>query len=123
MINRYDKIVTKFASSLYCLIGKASYELLSKKLGAAILCSKTILREITSKKRVNEGEFQFDAVKKHLEEWNFPFHVHIQLDDTRLRLSMILKRTVSLDFAYQYTIEFQFVMHLYLILLKKSKVQ
>ena len=53
-------------------------------MGAAIPCSKTILREITSKKRVNEGEFQFDAVKKHLEEWNSPPYVHIQLDDTRV---------------------------------------
>ena len=53
-------------------------------MGAAIPCSKTILREITSKKRVNEGEFQFDAVKKHIEEWNSPPYVHIQLDDTRV---------------------------------------
>ena len=44
-------------------------------MGAAIPCSKTILREITSKKRVNEGEF--DAVKKHIEEWNSPPYVHI----------------------------------------------
>ena len=67
-----------------CLVGKGGYELLANNLGSALPCLRTVLREISLKKRVNEGEFQFDELKQNLSEWNSPPFVHIQLDDTRI---------------------------------------
>ena len=82
--NRHDVVIKKFAASLFCIIGKSGYELLSKNLGSAFPCLRTVQREIATKKRVNEGEFQFDALKEHLMEWRSPHYVHVQLDDTRI---------------------------------------
>ena len=82
--NRHDVVIKKFACALYCLVGKGGYELLANNLGSALPCLRTVLREISLKKRVNEGEFQCDELKQNLSEWNSPPFVHIQLDDTRI---------------------------------------
>ena len=80
---RHDPIIKNFACALYCLIGKSGYELLQINLGGAIPVVCTVERMI-SKKRLTEGEFYFDELQKHLEEWSAPSFVHIHLDDTRV---------------------------------------
>ena len=74
----------KFASALYCLIGRAGYELLQTILGGA-LSKVCLIAQNISRKKVTEGKFYFDELKTHLEEWKAPSFVHIQLDDTRVK--------------------------------------
>ena len=75
----HDVVLRKFAFSLYCLIGKYGYELLSNNLGNALPSLRTVQR-IISKQRINEGEFQFDQLQQHLNEWKSRRYVHIQLE-------------------------------------------
>ena len=81
---RHDNTIKKFASSLFCLVGKASYEMLQSNLGCALPSVSTVQRNISSTTRIKEGEFRFDALCNHLKEWNAPMGVNIQLDDTRI---------------------------------------
>ena len=80
---RHEKIVKDFAAALYCLIGRSGYELLQTNLGGALPTINTIERMI-SKKKLREGKFYFEELKSHLDEWNAPPFVHINLDDTRV---------------------------------------
>ena len=77
---RHDVVLRKFASSLYCLIGKYGYELLSSNLGNALPSLRTVQRIISTKQRINEGEFPFDQLQQHLNEWKSKPYVHIQLE-------------------------------------------
>ena len=77
-------VLRTFASSLYCLIGKSGYELLSSNLGNALPSLRTVQPIISTKQRINEGEFQFDQLQQHLNEWKSKPYVRIQLDDTRI---------------------------------------
>ena len=81
---RHDNTIKKFASALFCLVGKASYEMLQSSLGCALPSVSTVQRNISSTTRIKEGEFRFDALRNHLKEWNAPMGVNIQLDDTRI---------------------------------------
>ena len=55
--NRHDVVIKKFASCLYCLVGKSGYELLASNFKSALPCLRTVQRDIASKRRINEGEF------------------------------------------------------------------
>ena len=50
--NRHDITVNKFASSLYCLVGKGGYELLLANLGYALPSITSIQRMITCTKKI-----------------------------------------------------------------------
>ena len=80
----HDPIIVKFASALYCLIGKASYELLQVNLGTALPSVATLQRRIGKGEKIKEGDFRFDELADHLQNWNAPKAVHIHLDDTRI---------------------------------------
>ena len=82
--NRHDQTIKKFASSLFCLIGKSSYEMLQANLGSALPSISTLQRNISNTKKIKEGEFRFDELIDHLKNWNAPLGVHIHLDDTRI---------------------------------------
>ena len=82
--NRHDVVIKKFASCLYCLVGKSGYELLASNFRSALPRLRTVQRDIASKRRLYEGEFQFDELAQHLLEWKSTPYVHIQLDDTRV---------------------------------------
>ncbi len=66
---RHDDVIRKFASSLYCLNGKAGYEMLQKNLVSALPSVVTINRNIGSQKKIKEGEFRFNELADHLREW------------------------------------------------------
>lgn len=82
--HRHDNVVKKFASALFCLIGKASHEMLQSNFGSALLSSSTIQRNISSTVKIQEGDFRFDQLVDHLKEWEAPMGVNIQLDNTRI---------------------------------------
>ena len=82
--NRHDQMIKKFACSLFCLIGKAGYQLLQVNLGNALPSIVTVLRDLATKKKVKEGDFLFDELVTHLKEWKAPMYIHIHLDDTRI---------------------------------------
>ena len=82
--NRHDQMIKKFACSLFCLIGKAGYQLLQVNLGNALPSIVTVLRDLATKKKVKEGDFLFDELMTHLKEWKAPMYIHIHLDDTRI---------------------------------------
>lgn len=82
--NRHDHTLKKFASSLFCLIEKAGYQMLQCNLGNALPSITTLLREVATKTKVKEGEFLFDELATHLKDWKAPMYVHIHLDDTRI---------------------------------------
>ena len=82
--NRHDTTVKKFASSLFCLIGKSGYELLLANLGSALPSMASIQRMVANRKKIKEGEFQFDELSDHLKDFNSPRFVNIHLDDTRI---------------------------------------
>ena len=77
-------MIKKFACSLFCLIGKAGYQLLQVNLGNALPSIVTVLRDLATKKKVKEGDFLFDELVTHLKEWKAPMYIHIHLDDTRI---------------------------------------
>ena len=81
---RHDETVKKFASSLFCLVGKAAYEMLQANLGCALPTVSTLHRQIASKSKIKEGEFRFNELAEHLDNWKAPKAVHIHLDDTRI---------------------------------------
>ena len=81
---RHNEKITKFASSLYCLIGKSSYELLQVNLGCALPSISTIQRSVGKTSRVTEGSCRYDELKEHLGRWKAPLAVHLALDDTRI---------------------------------------
>lgn len=60
--HRHDDTIKKFASSLFCLMGKASYEMLQANLGSALPSVSTLQRNISNKAKIKEGEFRFDAL-------------------------------------------------------------
>ena len=76
--------VKKFASSLFCLIGKSSYELLLENLGSALPSMTSIQRMVANRKKIKEGESQFDELSDHLKDFNSPQFVNIHLDDMRI---------------------------------------
>ena len=80
--HRHDDVVKKFASSLFCLIGKASYEMLQSNFGSTLPLSSTVQRDISSTVKIEEGDFWFDQLVDHLKEWEAPMGANIQLDDT-----------------------------------------
>ena len=82
--NRFSKTVKEFASSLYCLIGKSSYDFVQTNLGSALPSTPTVTRSIAKKPKLKEGEFDFVSVKEHLETWKAPYFVHVHIDDTRV---------------------------------------
>ena len=82
--NRHDITIKKFASSLYCLVGKGGYELLLANLGCALPSITSIQRMITCTQKICEGEFQFDQLLQHLQSFHSPLFVNIHLDDTRI---------------------------------------
>ena len=63
---RHEDIVKKFASSLYCITGKAAYEMLQVNLGGALPSVSTLQRTISTVKRIKEGNFRFDELVSHL---------------------------------------------------------
>ena len=81
---RHDETIHKFAPSLFCLIGKAGYEMLQKNLGNALPSVSTIHRNVGLSRKIKEGEFRFDDLVQHLKEWKAPPGIHIQTDDTRI---------------------------------------
>lgn len=81
---RHEETIKKFASSLYCLIGKAGYEMLLHNFGCALPTVDTITKNVARRKKIREGSFRFDELAQHLKDWNCPMGVHIQLDDTRI---------------------------------------
>ncbi len=81
---RHDETTRKFAASLFCLTGKAAYEMLQANFGSALPSVATIHRIVASQNKIQEGDFRFDALVEHLKQWNAPMGVHIQLDDTRI---------------------------------------
>ena len=81
---RHDETTRKFASSLFCLTGKAAYEMLQANFGSALPSVATIHRIVASQNRIVEGDFRFEALIEHLKQWNAPMGVQIQLDDTRI---------------------------------------
>ena len=54
--SRHDPIIVKLASALYCLIGKASYELLQVNLGTALPSVATLQRSIGKGEKMKEGD-------------------------------------------------------------------
>ena len=106
---RHDVVLRKFASSFYCLIGKSGYELLSSNLGNALPSLRAVQRIISTKQIINEGEFQFDQLQQHLNEWKSKPYVHIQLDDTRI-INRI-EYDDFLAFAYLFKMASQNVTH------------
>ena len=54
--NRHDQTIKKFASSLFCLIGKSSYEMLQANLGSALPSISTLQRNISDTKKI-KGNF------------------------------------------------------------------
>ena len=81
---RHDETVKKFASSLFCLVGKGAYEMLQANLGCALPTVPTLHRKIASRSKIKEGEFRFKELSEHLDNWKAPKAVHIHLDDTRI---------------------------------------
>lgn len=63
--HRHDQI-KKFASSLYCLMGRTSYETLQANLGCALPSISTLQRNIFSGAKIKEGQFRFDQLVDHL---------------------------------------------------------
>ncbi len=82
--HRHDKLIKQFAASLLCLIGPGGYEMLQANLGCGLPHISTAQRSIRSQRKVIEGDFYFQELKDHLEKWQAPPFVNIQLDDTRI---------------------------------------
>ena len=81
---RHDDTVKKFASSLFSLVGKAVNDMLQANLGCALPTVSTLHRKTASKSKIKEGEFRFNELADHLENWKAPKAVHIHLGDTRI---------------------------------------
>ena len=81
---RHDAKILKFSSALYCLVGKASYELLQANLGSGLPSISTLQRNIGKETKIIEGDFRSDELLNHLTKWKAPLAVHIHLDDTRI---------------------------------------
>ena len=81
---RHEETTRKFASSLFCLTGKAAFEMLQANFGSALPSVATMHRIIASQNKIVEGDFRFEALIEHLKQWNAPMGVHMQLDDTRI---------------------------------------
>ena len=82
--HRHDDNIKEFSASLLCLLGNAGYELIQANLGNALPHVSTPRRLIYSQQKVTEGQFYFDELKSHLEKFDAPLFVNIQLDDTRI---------------------------------------
>ena len=82
--NRHDETVKKFASSLFCIVGKSGYDLLLTNLGSALPSLSCIQRSVSSHKKIKEGDYQFDELSEHLKDFKAPPFINIHLDDTRL---------------------------------------
>ena len=82
--HRHDETIKKFATSLFCLVGRAAYEMVQVNIGCGLPAVATLHRTIACKKKIKEGEFRFDELENHLKEWKAPKYVHIHLDDTRI---------------------------------------
>ena len=81
---RHDSTILKFASSLFCLMGKASYELLQVNLGSGLPSVSTLQKNIRKDAKIKEGDFRFDELQEHLKKWDASGYVHLHLDDTRI---------------------------------------
>lgn len=57
---------------------------MQKNLGTALPSISTVQRLVTTKK-IKEGQFYFDELKQHLQEWNAPPFVNIHIDNTRVK--------------------------------------
>lgn len=81
---RHDNTILKFSSALYCLMGKASYQLLQCNLGSGLPSISTLQRNVGKETKIVEGHFRFEELSSHLARWKAPLSVHIHLDDTRI---------------------------------------
>ena len=80
----HNEVVKKFASALFCLVGRIGYNLLQMNLGAARPSINNVQRHVSSIKIV-EGQFYFKELKAHLPEWCAPLFVNINIDDIHIK--------------------------------------
>ena len=81
---RHDETIKMFAAYMFCLVGRAGYEFIQANIGLALPSLATIIRMINKFPKIREGEFMFDELEKHLNQWNAPKFVHVHMDDTRV---------------------------------------
>lgn len=81
---RYDDVVKRFAVAVYILNGSSGYDLIRSNFSKSLPHCSIIQKVIGKQKKLNEGEFHFDELCKHLKKWESPPFVHLHLDDTRI---------------------------------------
>uniref|UniRef100_A0A7M5X9S7 Uncharacterized protein n=2 Tax=Clytia hemisphaerica TaxID=252671 RepID=A0A7M5X9S7_9CNID len=81
--HRHDTLIKQFASSLVCLIGPAGYEMIQANFGCGLPHISTARRSVQKQRKIVEGEFYFNELKNHLQKWQAPLFINVQLDDTR----------------------------------------
>ena len=67
-----------------CLIGSAGYEMIQANFGCGLPHISTARRLVQKQRKIVEGEFYFNELQSHLQKWNAPPFINIQLDDTRI---------------------------------------
>jgi len=82
---KHSTIIKKFATALFLYAGPLAYEFLQQNVPQALPCVRTIQTTIHSEyKCINEGAFQFDELKEHIERYGAPAFVSISEDATRI---------------------------------------
>lgn len=83
---RYPQDLKLFACNLFMSMGRGTYEILYKNLKPALPSISTAERCLSSyDKKVTEGQFRFEELKKHLEDRNLPKNLWISEDGTRIK--------------------------------------
>lgn len=82
---RHGSNVKKFATSLYIFSGSTAYEFLQQNLPHALPSLKTVQNIVNScYSHIEEGQFQFEKIKLHLDKHRLPKIVTIAEDATRI---------------------------------------
>ena len=82
---RYDFIVKKFVTSLFLFYGPLAYNFLQQNLLLSLPCLRSVQRSVSQEHtKTAEGEFRFDGLANHIEQYKAPMIVSMGEDATRI---------------------------------------
>lgn len=82
--NRFEKTLKLFCTYLFLIGGRLLYETLYANMKNALPSLSTIRRCMDDQKTIGEGEMRFSELRDFLEKRNYPLHVFISEDQTRI---------------------------------------
>ena len=82
---RHPAVLKQFATALFIYSGPLAYEFIYHNISGALPSLRTVQRAVHSEyKTIDEGDFRFDDLLKHIEKHNAPYYISIGEDATRL---------------------------------------